>query len=104
MVPRIDHDGSQYYLASYPELEGCKAHGVTPQEAIDNLGEAFELYREMAVAARFPIPGPHADPLTTIAVHVTASGPATGTATSILKVRNLRTNPKTEGLREVVTG
>jgi predicted RNase H-like HicB family nuclease len=39
-------DGSVIYVAEVPELPGCMAHGETPEEAMQNLWEAEELYLE----------------------------------------------------------
>lgn len=37
-------DGTKLYLAEVPDLPGCMSHGETPEEALQNLQEAFELY------------------------------------------------------------
>jgi predicted RNase H-like HicB family nuclease len=37
-------DGTKLYLAEVPDLPGCMSHGETPEEALQNLQEAIELY------------------------------------------------------------
>jgi predicted RNase H-like HicB family nuclease len=44
-------DGTRLFLAEIPELPGCQAHGMTPEEALRNVEEAAELYLETAGAA-----------------------------------------------------
>ena len=46
LVVREDEatDGTTLYLAEVPDLPGCMSHGETPEEALQNLQEAIELY------------------------------------------------------------
>lgn len=37
-------DGTKLFLAEVPDLPGCMSHGETPEEALQNLQEAIELY------------------------------------------------------------
>lgn len=48
MVVREDYatDGSRVFVAEIPELPGCMSHGESPEEALQNLEEAAELYLE----------------------------------------------------------
>ena len=46
------------YVASIPELEGCMAHGATPEEAIREIQTACELWLEAASETGKPIPQP----------------------------------------------
>jgi len=44
VAPDTATDGSPLFVARHPELEGCMAHGSTPDEAVENLADARELY------------------------------------------------------------
>ena len=44
VVPALDTAGNTVYLATNPELRGCMAHGINPDEALLNLSEARALY------------------------------------------------------------
>lgn len=44
VAPDVTTDGEPCYMASHPDLEGCMAHGDTPEEALNNLREATALY------------------------------------------------------------
>jgi predicted RNase H-like HicB family nuclease len=80
VVSRVDEDGSLYYLASHPELEGAKAHGSTPQEALDNLADALGLYREMVEETGESLPAPHPNPATTVIEAVAIARPKSAIA------------------------
>lgn len=58
VVPEACTDGSMCYRASHPELPGCMSHGLTPEEAIENLAEAQGLYIETLLEKREPVPTP----------------------------------------------
>ena len=58
VVPEQCTDGSLCYRAYHPELPGCMSHGMTPQEAIENLAEARRLYIETLVEKGQPVPMP----------------------------------------------
>ena len=46
------------YVAEVPELPGCMAHGDTQEVALDNIGQAVELWLETAREFGDPIPEP----------------------------------------------
>jgi len=55
----IQYDKSDnIYVASIPELEGCIAHGSTPEDAAKEIKTAFELWMETAKENGFDIPKP----------------------------------------------
>ena len=55
----IQYDGNDHiYIASVPELKGCKAHGDTPEEALQEIKIAFHLWLEAARENGIPIPDP----------------------------------------------
>jgi len=58
VVPDQTTEGSLCYVASHPELPGCMSHGDTPEEAIDNLSEAKELYIKTLLKKGESIPLP----------------------------------------------
>lgn len=47
IVPDEATDGSPLFRAEIPDLPGCMSHGETPDEALQNLEEAYELYAEV---------------------------------------------------------
>ena len=51
------------YVAEVPELPGCMAHGDTQKTALENIGQAVELW--LATAREFgdPIPEPKGERL-----------------------------------------
>ena len=46
------------FVAEVPELAGCAAHGKTQVEAVENVGEAIELWLETAREFGDEIPQP----------------------------------------------
>lgn len=46
------------WMAYHPDLPGCMAHGVTPEEAIAELAEARALYLEVLFPEGTPLPVP----------------------------------------------
>ncbi len=58
VVPDITTDQAPCYLAYHPELEGCMSHGDTPEEAINNLREATELYISTLIEMGIEVPEP----------------------------------------------
>lgn len=46
------------YIASVPELPGCRTHGATWEEAVKNGREAMELWIDSARKWGDPIPSP----------------------------------------------
>jgi predicted RNase H-like HicB family nuclease len=55
-VQYFDPDG--YWIAEHPELPGCKADGVTAQEALASLEISRELWIESSLAAGLEVPEP----------------------------------------------
>jgi len=53
-----EEDGDVYYLAVNPELEGCMAHGETPEEAKENLKEARADYIQILLLDGSIVPVP----------------------------------------------
>ena len=55
----IQYDGSdRIYVASVPELQGCMAHGDTPEAAIREIGIALDLWLQTAKEEGMQIPAP----------------------------------------------
>jgi predicted RNase H-like HicB family nuclease len=50
------------YIADIPDLRACSAFGETPQEALQEVLKAKELWLESARAHRKPIPKPRYRP------------------------------------------
>ena len=46
------------FVASVPQLKGCKAHGCTPEEAMKEIAVAQELWLEVAIEDGDEIPKP----------------------------------------------
>jgi len=44
------------YVVSVPALPGCVSQGDTREEALQNIKEAIELYREDCIEAGEPVP------------------------------------------------
>jgi len=59
-------DGTVVFLATNPDLPGCMAHGATPEEAIQNLAEARELYLNTLSSRGLPLPMPTRPPVTMV--------------------------------------
>jgi predicted RNase H-like HicB family nuclease len=55
--PLSDAEGGGF-LATAPELPGCKSDGSTPQEALDNLYDAIGCWMEAAKEMGRPVPEP----------------------------------------------
>ena len=51
------------YVAEVPELSGCMAHGETQEAALEQIGEAVELWLETAREFGDPIPEPKGERL-----------------------------------------
>ena len=49
--PRMDSDGTYYWIAEYPDLRGCKTEGVTRAAAVANVQQLFDEY----IAARLEV-------------------------------------------------
>jgi predicted RNase H-like HicB family nuclease len=46
------------YVAEVPELPGCMAHGTSPEEALQNVKDAIQLWLDTAREFGDPIPKP----------------------------------------------
>ena len=51
-------DSDSCFVALVPELEGCTAHGSTPEQALENINLAIELWIEVAQENGWDIPKP----------------------------------------------
>ena len=51
-------DADEAFIAEVPELPGCAAHGLTPNEAVSNCQEAIELWMDTAKEFGREIPEP----------------------------------------------
>ena len=51
------------FVAEAPELAGCAAHGDTQEAALENIGQAVELWLETAREFGDPIPEPKGERL-----------------------------------------
>jgi len=58
VVPEALSDGATVYVAWHPEIRGVRAHGATPEEALQSLSEAFDIYVERVRARGFEMPMP----------------------------------------------
>jgi predicted RNase H-like HicB family nuclease len=56
--PEPAADGSVVYMAEIPELPGCMSHGVTIEEARQNLEDAKREYLAALEERSLPIPSP----------------------------------------------
>ena len=55
----IQYDSTDdVYVANVPELEGCMAHGNTPEEAMEEIKIAMKLWLEVAEEHGDVIPEP----------------------------------------------
>ena len=57
----INEDGA--FVAEAPELPGCAAHGDTQQAALEQIGQAMDLWLETAREFGDPIPEPKGERL-----------------------------------------
>ncbi len=58
VIPEVCTDGSLCYRAYHPELPGCMSHGLTPEEAVENLSEAKFLYIQTLLDKGLTVPKP----------------------------------------------
>ena len=56
-------DEDQGYIADIPDLEYCSAFGRSPEEAVQEVGQAKQAWMEAARAEGKPIPAPRYRPL-----------------------------------------
>lgn len=52
-------DTDKIYVASIPELQGCMAHGDTPEEAFQEVNIVRDMWIETAKEKGLTIPEPH---------------------------------------------
>lgn len=48
----------EVFIAEVPELQGCMAHGETPEDALKNAKEAIQLWIDTAKEFKDTIPQP----------------------------------------------
>ncbi|MFQ5798867.1 MAG: type II toxin-antitoxin system HicB family antitoxin [Bacteroidota bacterium] len=60
--PRMDSDGTYYWVAEYPDLRGCKTEGVSKAEAIANVQQLFDEYVTARLEVDENIPEPQRSP------------------------------------------
>ena len=58
VIRPLTHDEGGGYLATVPELPGCKSDGATPQEALDNVYDAIGCWMEAAREMGRSVPMP----------------------------------------------
>lgn len=58
--------GRAVYVARHPDLPGCMSDGATPDEAIENLADARDMYLAGLRGAGLPVPPPKAHAVTRI--------------------------------------
>lgn len=66
VVPEPTTDGGMTYVANHPDLPGCMAHGDTPEEALQNLNEARQLYIRTLVERGIEVPKPGSGAVTAV--------------------------------------
>jgi predicted RNase H-like HicB family nuclease len=54
--------GGVVYIARHPDLPGCTSHGNNPDEALENLAEAREMYLHGLLRSGLEVPSPHESP------------------------------------------
>lgn len=57
-IKHMNDESGSYHLATVAELEGCKSHGDTPEEALKMVREAMEGYLEVKLEFGDEIPEP----------------------------------------------
>ena len=53
-----DSDGTEYWIAEYRELLGCKTDGMTEAEAVENLQGLFDEYIQARIDEKLEIQEP----------------------------------------------
>ena len=51
-------DVDNIYIASVPELQGCMAHGKTPEDALREVSVVLEMFMEEAAEMGRQLPSP----------------------------------------------
>jgi predicted RNase H-like HicB family nuclease len=59
----VDDLGNSFYVSRHPELSGCLGQGSTPEESIESLEEATEMYLEALSEAGLDYPQPYVLPV-----------------------------------------
>ncbi|MCM3129000.1 type II toxin-antitoxin system HicB family antitoxin [Paenibacillus sp. MER 78] len=57
-IKHMNDESGAYYLATVVELDGCKSHGDTPEQALAMVKEAMEGYIEVKIEFGDMIPEP----------------------------------------------
>ncbi len=58
VTPDEDMNGEPCYRAEHPQLPGCMSHGRSQEEALQNLGDAKQLYLKTRIELGMEIPEP----------------------------------------------
>lgn len=58
VIRPLSPDEGGGFLATVPELAGCKSDGATPQEALENVYDAIGCWMEAAKEMGRPVPEP----------------------------------------------
>ena len=66
--PESCTDGTLAYVAEIPDLPGCMSHGVTVDEARQNLEDAKREYLAALQERGLPVPAPSPEPAVTTVV------------------------------------
>lgn len=61
-----------YFVVECPSLPGCVSQGKTPEEAIENIKEAIELYLEDLIESDEEIPEDNYESMVLVALPVSA--------------------------------
>ncbi len=80
-------NGQVSYVASNPELPGCKAHGDTVEEAKANLRDARIDYIYYLLVDNMPVPTP------VLLTSLTGSSAATSTVTDVVDMAEGQNSP-----------
>jgi len=56
VIPDQYVNGRQCYMAQHLLLPGCMSHGGTPEEAIENLKDACNVYLQGLIENKLPVP------------------------------------------------
>jgi predicted RNase H-like HicB family nuclease len=65
---RIERDEDGVFVAQVPSLPGCISQGMTRGEALSNVQEAIQAYRESLKVHDEPIPPPIEEEVVEVAV------------------------------------
>jgi len=59
-IRHMDDESGEYYFVSVEEMPGCMSDGATPEEALENIREAMELWIGGKLEAGLEVPAPAA--------------------------------------------